>query len=105
MKDYSLHLDVLEGHISSLNDHLLTTLIHMNPLKNRLKALGLSAIVCNKIGDDNRKNKLYILYSVYTGKTNQELADEVGISLRTCQYWLKELEELGVITLKRDKNT
>ena len=37
MKDYSLHLDALEGQISRLNDHLLTTLIHMNPLKKQTK--------------------------------------------------------------------
>lgn len=62
-------------------------------------------ITVEKMVKDSRKVKLYALYTSSKKMTNQELADEVGISLRTCQYWLKELEELGVIALKRDKNT
>lgn len=77
----------------------------LNPLQKALQELGKLDQTSSKLSKNSRKVKLYALYTSSKKMTNQELADEVGISLRTCQYWLKELEELGVITLKRDKNT
>jgi hypothetical protein len=59
-------------------------------LKNRL-------LDVRKVVKKPKKFQLYQLYAEDDGKTNQEMADILGVSLRTVKYWLKELRELGVI--------
>lgn len=54
------------------------------------------ALVEEKI-KNKRKLKLYALHTSDKKPTTQELAEELGISLRTVKYWLKELRQLGFI--------
>ena len=54
------------------------------------------ALVEDKIKDD-RKLKLYALYTSEKKTTNSELSKEIGVNVRTIRRWLVELRELGVI--------
>lgn len=54
------------------------------------------ALVEDKIKDD-RKLKLYALYTSNKKTTNTELSKEVGVNVRTIQRWLSELRSIGVI--------
>ena len=52
---------------------------------------------------DNRKLKLYALYTSDKKSTHSELAAELGVGLRTVNNWIKELREMGVIEYKLPK--
>jgi len=55
------------------------------------------SLVEDKIKDD-RKLKLYAIYTSKKEPNISEMATEIGVSIRTIKYWLKELRKLGVIT-------
>lgn len=55
------------------------------------------SLVEDKIKDD-RKLKLYAIYTSKKEPNINEMASEIGVSIRTIKYWLKELRKLGVIT-------
>lgn len=63
----------------------------LNLIKHRL------SIVEDKIKDD-RKLKLYAVYTSKKEPSIKEMSTEIGVSVRTIKYWLKELRKLGVIT-------
>lgn len=54
------------------------------------------SVVEDKVKDD-RKIKLYALYTSNKKTTNSELATEIGVNVRTIKRWLAELRVLGVI--------
>ena len=55
------------------------------------------SVVEDKI-KDHRKLKLYALYTSNKKTTNKDLSIEIGVSVRTIKYWLKELRSLGVLS-------
>lgn len=55
------------------------------------------SLVEDKIKDD-RKLKLYAIYTSKKEPNIKEMSAEIGVSVRTIKYWLKELRKLGVIT-------
>ena len=55
------------------------------------------SLVEDKIKDDG-KLKLYAIYTSKKEPNINEMATEIGVSIRTIKYWLKELRKLGVIT-------
>lgn len=54
------------------------------------------SLVEDKIKDD-RKLKLYAIYTSKKEPNIKEMSTEIGVSVRTIKYWLKELRKLGVI--------
>ncbi|MBQ0111508.1 MAG: hypothetical protein KBT03_00090 [Bacteroidales bacterium] len=46
---------------------------------------------------DGRKLKLYALYTSAKKLTTKQMSEELGVSLRTTKYWLKEMREQGLI--------
>lgn len=73
-----------------LSSQMLEHSEQFTEVKNRL------SVVEDKI-KDHRKLKLYALYTSDKKTTNKDLSLELGVSVRTVKYWLKELRELGVI--------
>ena len=54
------------------------------------------SLVEDKVKDD-RKLKLYALYTSNKKTNNTELSKEIGVNVRTIRRWLSELRSLGVI--------
>ena len=46
---------------------------------------------------DERKVKLYAIYTSKKDVKIAEMACEIGVSVRTVKYWLKELRNTGFI--------
>lgn len=76
----------LDNHSTELQHQSL----ELNEVKQRLVS------VEDRI-KDNRKLKLYALYTSKKEPTVKEMAIELGVSIRTVKYWLKGLREAGVI--------
>lgn len=47
---------------------------------------------------DSRKLKLYAIYTSNKKLTYQEMANEIGISLRTVKYWIQGMKDQGLIS-------
>ena len=47
---------------------------------------------------DSRKVKLYAIYTSKKNLTIAEMSKEIGISVRTTKYWIKELRNKGYLT-------
>lgn len=71
--------------------------VELNLLQQALQDLGKLDTTPSKLSKNSKKVKLYALCTTSKEMTNQEMADILGVSLRTVKYWLKELRELGVI--------
>ena len=86
--DYKLSL--LAVNQMSIGSQVDTHSTEISLVKQRL------SLVEDKIKDD-RKLKLYALYTSEKKTTNSELSKEIGVNVRTIRRWLVELRELGVI--------
>ena len=86
--DYKLSL--LAVNQMSIGSQVDTHNTEISLVKQRL------SLVEDKIKDD-RKLKLYALYTSEKKTTNSEISKEIGVNVRTIRRWLVELRELGVI--------
>ena len=86
--DYKLSLIAVNQ--MNIGSQVVTHSTEINLVKQRL------SLVEDKIKDD-RKLKLYALYTSEKKTTNSELSKEIGVNVRTIRRWLVELRELGVI--------
>ena len=65
---------------------------------NEIKEVRARLSAVEKQVKDSRKLKLYAIYTSNKKLTYQEMANEIGISLRTVKYWIQEMKDQGLIS-------
>lgn len=72
--------------------------VHMEHNSNEIKEVRARLSAVEKQVKDSRKLKLYAIYTSNKKLTYQEMANEIGISLRTVKYWIQEMKDQGLIS-------
>lgn len=90
LSDAHYMISLLAVNQSEINNQLMKTSEELQEVRNRL------AIVESEI-KDSRKVKLYAIYTSKKDLTIAEMAKEVGVSVRTTKYWIKELRNKGYL--------
>lgn len=91
LSDAHYMISLLAVNQSEISNQLMRTSEEMQEVRNRLDAVESEI-------KDSRKVKLYAIYTSKKDLTIAEMSKEIGVSVRTTKYWIKELRNKGYLT-------
>lgn len=90
LADAHYMISLLAVNQCEINNKMLESSLDMQEVRSRLE-------IVEKEIKDERKVKLYAIYTSKKDLKISEMACEIGVSVRTVKYWLKELRNTGFI--------